>query len=114
MDKKVAGLLGAAAALMTIGAANATETEGNAPGAATTYRDLLDPVSNPLSALKADDARRASMPVGATELAQVTIGVGHHHHHHHHHARARVRIVPPHRHDHHHHHHHHHSSYYGR
>lgn len=115
MDKKVVGLLGAAAALATVGGANATEVPGNPVNHAASYRELLNPVPNALAALKADDARRASSPAGTTRVAQgVYIGVGHHHHHHHHHHHVvvpRVRIVP--RHHHHHHHHHHHSSYYG-
>jgi hypothetical protein len=108
MDKKIAGLLGAAAALVTVGGANAAEVQGNPADPGLTYRSLLNPVPNAVEALKADEARRGSTPK-AMEEAQIVIGVGHHHHHH---ARARVRIVPPHRHDHHHHHHH--SSYYGR
>ena len=115
MDKKIAGLLGAAAALATVGGANATAVQGNAPNPATSYRNLLNPVANALDALKADDARRANTPADEVKLAQIGIVVGHHHHHHHHHQyRPRVIIVPPRRHHHHHHHHHHHSSYYGR
>jgi hypothetical protein len=116
MDKKIAGLLGAAAALATIGGANATEVQGSAPNSAASYRDLLNPVPKALEALKADDARLANTPADEVKLAQVGFGGGaahHHHHHHHHHVVPRVIIVPPH-HRHHHHHHHHHSSYYGR
>jgi hypothetical protein len=103
MDKKIAGLLGAAAALATVSGANATEVQGNAPNPAASYRDLLNPVPNALEALKADDARLAGTPADEVKLAQD--------HHHHHHAAPRVIVVPP-RHRHHHHHHHH-SSYYG-
>ena len=114
MDKKIAGLLGAAAALATVSGANATQVQGNAPNPAASYRDLLNPVPKAREALKADDARLANTPADEVKIAQVGIVVGHHHHHHHHHHVApRIRIVPPHRH-HHHHHHHHHSSYYGR
>jgi hypothetical protein len=108
MDKKIAGLLGAAAALAAVSGANATEVQGNAPNPAASYRDLLNPVPKALEALKADDARLANAPADEVKLAQY----GHHHHHHHHHVVPRVIIVPPHR-RHHHHHHHHHSSYYG-
>jgi hypothetical protein len=112
MDKKIAGLLGAAAALATVGGANATEAPGNPPNPAANYRALLNPVPNAVAALKADDARRDGQSRDGVKLAQVIIGVGHHHHHHHHHGyRPRVIIVPPHRH-HHHHHHHHHQGYY--
>ena len=110
MDKKIAGLLGAAAALATVSGANATEVQGNVPGPAASYRDLLNPVPKALEALKADDARLASAPADEVKLAQ---NGHHHHHHHHHHVVPRIILVPPHRHHHHHHHHHHHSSYYG-
>ena len=115
MDKKIAGLLGAAAAIATVGTANATEVQGNPVNQAASYRELLDPVPNALAAWKAEEAQRASAPSASEKLAQVVIGVGHHHHHHHHHQvvpRVHVRVLP-HPHDHHHHHHHH-SSYYGR
>jgi hypothetical protein len=111
MDKKIAGLLGAAAALATVGGAHAAVSEANSVDPGLTYRDLLSPVPNATEALKADDAQRESGQT-TTEVAQITIGVGHHHHHHHHHARARVRISPPVRHNHHHHHHH--NMYYSR
>ena len=112
MDKKIAGLLGAAAAIATVGTANATEVQGNPVNQAASYRELLDPVPNALAALQAEEAQRASAPSASEKLAQVIIGVGHHHHHHHHHhhvvPRIHVRVLPnP-------HHHHHHSSYYGR
>jgi hypothetical protein len=113
MDKKIAGLLGAAAALATVGSVQAAAVDSTAGAAVPTYRDLLNPVPNAVEALKSDDASRVSAPgTENLEVAQVIIGVGHHHHHHHHHARARVRIIPPVR--HHHHHHHHHNTYYGR
>lgn len=111
MDKKIAALLGAAAAVVTVGGANATGLQSDVENAGLTYRDLLNPVADPVETLKADNARLASAPQEAGKLAQVTIGVGHHHHHHHHaRAHVRMRVVP----HHHHHHHHHHSNYYGR
>jgi hypothetical protein len=99
MDKKIAGLLGAAAALTTVTtAAQAAPAQNTELSPATSYRDLLDPIPNALPVLKADDERLAhSRANEATRLAQVSVQVGHHHHHHHH---AR-------RHHHHHHHHHH-------
>ena len=98
MDKKIAGLLGAAAALTTItGAQAAAPAQTNDPSAPTTYQDLLSPVANPLAALKVDDARRSEQNARGTEVAQVIFH--HHHRHHHHHWWWRY---------HHHHHHHHH------
>ena len=100
MDKKIAALLGAAAALTTVSTAHATVP---APVTETTqvtsYRDLLDPISNPIVALKADDAWLADKPAsGGVQTAQ-------YHHHHHHHVVPRIirRVVRPHHHHHHHH-----------
>jgi hypothetical protein len=90
MDRKIAGLLGAAAALTTATAAYAaTATPAELPLAAN-YQDLLTPVPNPVVALRADDARLAKAPAGEMKIAQA-----HHHHH----------RPPPRRHHHHHHHH---------
>ena len=100
MDKKIAGLLGAAAALATVSGANATEVQGNAQNPAASYRDLLNPVPKALEALKADDARLASAPADEVKLAQVyrritiitTIIIIH--------VVPRIILVPPHRHHH--------------
>ncbi len=112
MDKKFAGLLGAVAGVATLGgAAHATPaTAANVePMAAHSYADLLAPVPDALTALKADDAARANQP--QLQLANsVVIRSDHHHHHHHHHARHRVIVIKHHRHHHHHHHHHHHAN----
>jgi hypothetical protein len=89
MDKKVKGLLGAAAALVI--------------SAPASYAELLAPIHNPIEALKADDAAQAAKVelVGWKWNGYKWLWYGnyynpyyHHHHHHHHHA-------------HHHHHHHH-------
>jgi hypothetical protein len=80
MDKKIAGLLGAAAALSTMtGAQAAPAQQSLAP--TTSYKDLLQPIPNALAALKADEA--AGPQAGAAaKLERVQY---HHHHHHHHH-----------------------------
>ncbi len=92
MDKKIAGLLGAAAALTVVTAANAAAPSDGAGAPPATYRELLNPVTNAVAALKADDARQTEQASDqGTELAQFFY---HHHHHHHHHR-------------YHHHHHHH-------
>jgi hypothetical protein len=98
MDKKIAGLLGAAAALTTVTAVQAAAPAQTSEPAAT-YRDLLNPVANPVEALKADDAQLAQKTDAAPAEPQVA-QVFYHDHHHHHHFRRRYR--------HHHHHHHHH------
>ena len=90
MDKKIAALLGAAAALTAVGSAQAAAPAQTELAPAASYRDLLQPVPNAVAALKSDDARAAEKVGGETRLAA--------HHHHHHHRR----------HHHHHHHHHHH------
>lgn len=116
MEKKIAGLLGAMAALGTISSAQAAP----APAAsdvlqANSYAELLQPIPNAANVLQALDEQQG--PAGGeakTQLAQLYIGTPHHHHHHHHHNHWRrgVVVVPPwRRHYHHHHHHHHHSHY---
>jgi hypothetical protein len=111
MDKKIAGLLGAAAALTTMTAANAgAASQSGEVAPATSYRDLLDPIPNPIASLRADDVRLAETPAAeGTEGTQVAQNYHHHHHHHHHHhvIPRPIRRVLPHRHHHHHHHHHH-------
>ena len=105
MDKKLAGLLGAAAALTTVGAAHAATSNGPELAPAANYQDLLEPIANPLSALRADNARLAETPAAdGIKLAQ-----DHHHHHHHHMVPRIVRPLMP-RHHHHHHHHHRHKN----
>ena len=93
MDKKLAGLLGAAAALTTMTAAQAAPAPVG-PEPVTSYRDLLAPVANAVPLLQADNARLAETQANEkTEVAQITIGIGHHHHHHHH-----VRVIRRHHH----------------
>jgi hypothetical protein len=92
MDKRFAGLLGAAAALTTLTAAHATAPIPSELSPPMRYQDLLAPIPNAVAALKADDARLARTPVSNLKVAQA-----HHHHHHHH------RPPPPHHHHHHHH-----------
>jgi len=81
MDKKIAALLGAAAAITTVNSAQAMTAQPAEPAPVSSYRDLLEPISNALVLLREDDARRANAPA-ATRLAQY--GYYHHHHHHHH------------------------------
>jgi hypothetical protein len=78
MDKKLVGVLGAAAALTTVGVAQAAPASGPELPQATSYRDLLEPIPNSLPLLRADDARLAE--TGTVKMAQVV--VVHHHHHH--------------------------------
>ncbi|MBR0774882.1 hypothetical protein JQ543_16150 [Bradyrhizobium diazoefficiens] len=122
MEKKIAGLLGAVAALGTVAGANGTPAP--APSdvlTARSYADLLEPIPNALQTLQALDKEAAAKPTEANvQVAQFY----HHHHHHHHHGYyhhhhhhgygPRVYVVPPrryYRHHHHHHHHHHHGYY---
>jgi hypothetical protein len=78
MDKKIAGLLGAAAALTVVNSAQAAAPATSAIEPAASYRDLLEPVPNALALLKNDDTQGTeSRTDGQTRLAQ------HHHHHHH-------------------------------
>jgi hypothetical protein len=81
MDKKIAGLLGAAAALSAMTGTQAAPADPSlAP--ASSYKDLLQPVPNALAGLKAAEA--ALIQAGpAARLERVQY---HHHHHHHHHG----------------------------
>ncbi len=81
MDKKIAGLLGAAAALTTVGIAHAATTPTTDAFQATTYRDLLEPIPNAVALLRSDDVRLGQ----SGRPADVQLAQYHHHHHHHHH-----------------------------
>jgi hypothetical protein len=108
MGKKIAGLLGAMAALGAFNAAEAASAPGPAPTdvlRANSFADLLEPIPNAVALLQAvDESGPASSANENIQLAQ------YHHHHHHHHAMRRYIVVPR-RHRHHHHHHHHHDHY---
>jgi len=109
MDKKIAGLLGAVAAVSTMGTAQAAPTPNPTETLrANSFAELLEPIPNAAALLQAvDEKSQAETAEGNVQLAR------YHHHHHHHHAYRRYapRIVVV-RHRHHHHHHHHHSRRY--
>ena len=120
MEKKIAGLLGAMAALGAFNAAEAAPTPSPAASdalRANSFADLLEPIPNAAALLKAVDQSRPAPADENVKLAQVFY---HHHHHHHHHSHyrryePRIVVVPPrYRRYHHHHHHHHHHSFYRR
>jgi hypothetical protein len=99
MDKRLAGLLGAAATLGTLGTAQAASGPATEPSEvlqAGSYADLLQPIPNAAATLKVIDE---GTPMASAE-PKVQLAQMHHHHHHHHHHHFR-------RHRHHHHHHHH-------
>jgi hypothetical protein len=112
MDKKIAGLLGAVAAVSTIGTAQAAPTLNPTETLrAYSFAELLEPIPNAAALLRAvDEQPQAETADGNIQLAQY-----HYHHHHHHHAYRRyvprIVVVPRHRHHHHHHHHHHYRGY---
>jgi hypothetical protein len=98
MDKKIAGLVGAVAALTSLDAAQAAAAPAPETNAlhVNSYAELLNPVHNAVAALIADDATRGQK--SSTDGVQLA----RHHHHHHHRYHRRYRR---------HHHHHHHSMY---
>lgn len=109
MDKKIAGMLGAVAAVAAVSGAQASAPvqTSNDPLAVQSYADLLAPIPNAAQLLIADDAKLTAQSAGGVQVAQVV--VGHHHHHH-------VVVAPRRRywrHHHHHHHHHHHGAFVG-
>lgn len=99
MDKKIAGLLGAVAALGTV---SSTQAAPLVPPTevlqANSYADLLAPIPNAGAILEAVD-RQGEAAGGEAKM----LTVQYHHHHHHHHRTVIIR----HRHHHHHHYHHH-------
>ena len=110
MDKKIAALLGAAAAVATVGGAQAaTQPNSNSSEAlhASSYAELLTPIPNAAETLQAVDNARAQTPAEGVKLAQ------YHHHHHHHHKKVIIIKRRHHHHYHHHHHHHHHGAFIG-
>jgi hypothetical protein len=120
MEKKIAGLLGAVAALGAFNAAEAAPSP--APSdvlRANSFADLLEPIPNAAALLQAVD-ESAPRPSANENIQLAQIYIEHHHHHHHHHSQyrryaPRVVIVPPrYGYRHHHHHHHHHHSFYRR
>ena len=102
MDKKIAGLLGAVAAVSTLGTAQAAPTANPMEALrANSYAELLEPIPNAAVLLQAVDEH------GQAETASGNIQLARYHHHHHHHAYRRFApriIVVPRRHHHHHHH----------
>lgn len=123
MEKKIAGFLGAIAALGAVNAAEAAPIPATAPGdvlRANSFAELLEPIPNAAALLRAVDE---SAPVSSADENIQLVQYHHHHHHHHHH-----RFYPRYgygfgdgygygygyRRYHHHHHHHHHHGYYRR
>ena len=106
MDKTVAGLIGAVAALATATpqhASAAVPQTVEAAMQASSYADLLKPILNALDLMQASaeasDGRAATQST-AEGAALVQPVQYYHHHHHHHHRYYRRRF---HRHHHHHH-----------
>ncbi|MGZ5874668.1 MAG: hypothetical protein ACXWKP_21420 [Bradyrhizobium sp.] len=121
MEKKIAGLLGAMAALGAVTATEAAPTPTPVPSdalRANSFADLLKPIPNAAAVLKVVDQSRPNP--SADENVKLAQYYHHHHHHHHHHHGFRygygpgVVVVPRYRRYHHHHHHHHHHSFYRR
>jgi hypothetical protein len=85
MEKKIAGVLGAVAALGTLTAAQAAPSDVLR---ANSYAELLNPIPDAAAQLRALDEREASQPAETkVQLAQYY----HHHHHHHHRETSRKR-----------------------
>lgn len=113
MDKKIAGLLGAVAAIGTLNTAQAAPSPAPSDALrANSFAELLEPIPNAAALLQTvDEQAPAESTEGNVQLAQY---YHHHHHHHHHHAYRRYVpriVVVPRRYHHHHHHHHHHNFY---
>lgn len=116
MEKKTINAIGAAA-VIAAGTATAAAAAPDPIPAAASYADLLQPVPQAASLLKADDAGRENAPAQLFEAQYNPGGPVNHHHHHHHHNRqwylqhgymwnGRMWVLRP-----RHHHHHHHQQY---
>ena len=117
MDRKIAIMVGAAAALATGPALAAPATGSPAVPAASSYAELLQPIPNAVERLQIADAQADSAPA---RLIEAQYGNGqqynnHHHHHHQNHNRRWYRqrgyvwyngawVMRPRAHHHHHHH----------
>jgi hypothetical protein len=117
MEKKIAGLLGAMAALGAFNTAEAAPAPSPAPTdalRANSFAELLAPIPNAAALLQAIDESRPAP--SADENVQLAQYYYHHHHHHHHHSQyrryryeydePRIIVVPPRYRRYHHHHHH--------
>ena len=109
MDKRIAVLLGAVAAVGALSSAQATPAPSTTDVMqANSYADLLEPIPNAAKVLQALDEQAPAK--SAEDNVQVAQFYHHHHHHHHHHhgyfRRGPVIVVHPHRRWYHHHHHH--------
>lgn len=84
MKLKTVWLAGVAAAALLVGASAPSLAAADPIPQASSYADLLEPVSDASARLAADDAVREQ--TARLELAQYWYQPrGHHHHHHHHH-----------------------------
>src|SRR3974390_2610485 len=105
MEKKIAGLLGAVAALGTLNGAQASPAPAANPSDAlkvNSYADLLEPIPNALKVLQAIEEQQPLKPW--EDNVKVAQYYHHHHHHHHHHGyyhhhhgyyRPPVIVIPP-------------------
>jgi len=84
MDKRIAGLLGAVAAVGALGTAQASPAPAPADVLkANSYADLLEPIPNAAKVLQALDEQAAT--TSGEPNVQVAQWYHHHHHHHQHH-----------------------------
>jgi hypothetical protein len=107
MDKKIVGLAGAMTSLASMHAAEAAlvqnDTEIMNP---RSYSELLQPIPNAVTLLKAVDRANAARAEAEAKRKPRLAQYYYHHHHHHHHSYYYRRPY------YYHHHHHHHHSYY--
>ncbi len=104
MDNKIAGLLGAVAAVGTLGTAQAAPAPAQSDVLkVNSYAELLEPIPNAARVLQTLDEQAPAKPAEAgVQVAQFVYHDHHHHHHgfyHHHHHHGyygpRVYVVPP-------------------
>jgi hypothetical protein len=113
LDKTLIGLLGAASALALAGGLQAPAAASSLNQAqamlqpARSFAELLDPIPNAESILRAENERGAGE--ASADEKPIMMAQYHHHHHHHHHYHHHYYH---HHYNHHHNHHHYHHHYY--
>jgi hypothetical protein len=84
MEKRITALLGAVAALSTMGAAQASPAPAPSPSdalKANSYADLLEPIPDAAKVLQVLDEQA---PTTSADRGNVQLAQGYYHHHHHH------------------------------
>jgi hypothetical protein len=89
MDRKTVGILGVVAGLATVTPALVQPASASDALKASSYADLLKPVTNAAELLALDMSRQDTPSEADQSPRYQPVYYHHHHHHHHHHHRRR-------------------------